>query len=163
MKPSKANIASCISMSSTQGSCEETWASHPTAFLVTAHVFGRLYSPSAVFPSKPSIFLYLQFPEVSTAPSALLSQFHTLSSLGSWLWCCHICLPHLTGLLKSEWKPPWPHNSCFLHAWKYSTIWMLLRSSTSFRSSWAPVDHGYCSLWALQWQSIVKWIMWSQF
>jgi hypothetical protein len=55
-------------------------------------------------------------------------------------------------LLKSGWKPPWPHNSCILHACKTSIVFMIPRSA----ASWDPLTHAYSDLSGAWWLNMGK-------
>jgi hypothetical protein len=50
------------------------------------------------------------------------------------LLSCQTLLGFLNFPAKSGWKPPWPHNSYILHAWKTSITWTMPRSVTSLSS-----------------------------
>jgi hypothetical protein len=58
--------------------------------------------------------------------------------------------------LKSEWQPPWPHNSCILNACQTVIFWTTLRFAARFRSSWDPLEHGCNSFWMPGWMNTVN-------
>jgi hypothetical protein len=69
-------------------------------------------------------------------------------------------LPGLLDLsLKSEWKPPWPHNSWILRACKTNITWVTPRSATSFSGSWVPLHQCHSVSWVCGGLSIVKQIL----
>jgi hypothetical protein len=57
-------------------------------------------------------------------------------------------LSDFSGLpLKSGWKPLWLHNSCILHAYKTSIMWMMPSLLPAQASSPASLDQGFSGLW----------------
>lgn len=94
------------------------------------------------------------FQRLGQLPATFLNSFHSchlqlcplhfLFHSHSFTYCSfrNILSGLLSHLLKSEWKPPWLHNSCILHVWKTSATWMTLRFSANGSSDRSPLNCG---------------------
>jgi hypothetical protein len=93
------------------------------------------------------IFNFLGSPLLVWIHPHSFTHYHLMGCLQVF-WSCHTLLSHPGLLLKSVWKPPWPHSSYIMYLYKTSIMTPRSQHSSNRRDH---LNYGCRGLWVPGW------------